>query len=70
MTAIFMKLFLESLKAMAGKMLFGVVSERFLSRMLCMALRKLADQSSNEFTREAAEAMIESLKRPDLPKIK
>ena len=70
MTSIVLKLLLETVKAMLGKMLFTVVSERFLSRMLCMALRQLAEKSTNEFTREAAEAMIESLKRSDLPKIK
>ncbi|AMO56557.1 hypothetical protein GZ77_03885 [Endozoicomonas montiporae] len=70
MTTIFLKMLLEAMKAMVGKMMFSVVSERFLSRMVCLGLRKIAAKSTNDFTREAAEAMIDGLKRPDLPKIK
>lgn len=70
MSTIFITLLLEALKTLGGRLMISAVSERFLSRLLCHALRVLAKKSSNSFTRETAEAFIEALKRDDLPAIK
>ncbi len=70
MPAIVFKMLLEALKVIVGKLAFAAVSERFLSRLLCHALRQLAKKSSNSFTQETCEAFIEALKRDDLPALK
>ena len=70
MTTIFLKMLLETFKALAGKILFQVVSERFMSRIICFGLRKISEQSTNNLTRAMAEEIINGLKRSDLPEIK
>ena len=70
MTAILMKMLLETLKAMIGKMLFAAVGERFLSRIVCHCLRSLAKQTTNTLDDELAEQIIQALKNPTLPEMK
>ena len=70
MTGIVLKMLLETLKAMVGKMLFAAVGERFLSRIVCYSLRKLARRTTNTLDDELVEQMIDSLKRDELPEMK
>lgn len=70
MIRIIWNLLLETIQAMTGKLLFAVVSERFISRLVCRGLRKLAAYKTNFFTPEDAETIIDILKRDDLPEIK
>lgn len=70
MMAIILKLLMESLKAMAGKILFEVVGERFLSRVVAYSIRGLAKKTTNKLDDQLAESIIQSLKRDDLPELK
>ena len=70
MTAIILSMLQETLKAMIGKMLFAAVGERFLSRIVCYSMRRLAKMTSNTLDDELAEEIIQTLKRPELPKMK
>ena len=60
----------ESSLAMFKRLPWGVIIERFLSRLVVAGLRKLAKLTTNTLDDETVEDIIRSLKRPDLPEVK
>ena len=70
MKYILWKLFTEALSMVTRKLAREVVSERFMSRIVCYGLRSIADKTTNDLTKEMAEAFITALQRSDLPELK
>jgi hypothetical protein len=67
---IVLKLLKEALVSLFGKLPWGVLVERLVSRVVVAGLRKLAKMTTNTLDDETVEDVIRSLKRPDLPEVK
>lgn len=72
MTAIVLKLLVEMLKGLVAKVAWKVVAERFLSRFVVYALRKLASMSSNSLVQGTVDDIVDQLARPEnkLPRVR
>ena len=63
------KLLIESLMAIFARIGWALVVERFLMRVVKIALRSLAARTTNTVDDELVEDIIASLEKRDLPKV-
>lgn len=70
LNTILMKAMQEALMSLLGKLPWGVIMERLLSRLIVAGLRNLASRTTNTLDDETVEDVINVLRRTDLPEIK